>query len=249
MFNTEPEEAAERIRTVSKVCETFKQTYTDFKAKMASTPKPWNFESKLIFGRFNVFLKRVSQIMSLFDTIIEFNRLEKVEMGGTKGKILGSQIIQIFNEFITAFQGFKQIKYDILDLSLPNFDTDMSAFRIKIDDLDRRISTILCQAFDDCSGLQTCFRLVDSFAGLLSRPIIQHDFEKKYSVLLEMYSADLDDVRGIFMKFKDAPPIHQNMAPVTGTLTWTHELKDRMTKNMEKVKAVSYYYYFLLLIL
>jgi dynein heavy chain len=37
----------------------------------------------------------------------------------------------------------------------------------------------------------------------------------------------LDNVLLIFQEFKDAPPIHSYMAPITGALSWTHELKDR----------------------
>jgi dynein heavy chain, axonemal len=100
--------------------------------------------------------------------------------------------------------------------------------------------TILCQAFDDCSGLHSCFRLLDSFSGLLNRQVIQHDFEKKYFSLLQTYSQDLDDVHAIYLKFKDNPPIHYNMAPVTGAVAWAHELKERIGRSMEKLKTVRY---------
>jgi dynein heavy chain, axonemal len=49
---------------------------------------------------------------------------------------------------------------------------------------------------------------------------------------------DLDDVSLIFMKGKDNPPIHYNMAPVTGAVAWIHELKDRISKAMDKLKTV-----------
>lgn len=54
-----------------------------------------------------------------------------------------------------------------------------------------------------------------------------------------MYAADLDDVSTVFLKYKDDPPIHYNMAPVTGAVAWIHELNDRMNKGMEKLKSVS----------
>lgn len=84
LFTGEPEEAAERIKLVLRVCDAFKQTYFDAKTRTAETEHPWNFDAKLIFGRLDRFLERVNQILELFDTIIEFNRLEKVEVGGTK---------------------------------------------------------------------------------------------------------------------------------------------------------------------
>ncbi|KAJ3090810.1 hypothetical protein HK102_002597 [Quaeritorhiza haematococci] len=238
LFTSEPEEAADRIKVVLRVCEAFKQSYFECREESASFGQPWNFDSKLVFSRLDKFLVRVQQILELFDTIIEFNRLEKVEVGGTKGKILSSQVAQIFTEFTVALSAFSKLKYDVLDLSIHDFEKDLRGFHQIIGDLDRRIGTILCQGFDDCSGLHSCFRLLESFSGLLNRPTIQQNFEIKYFTLLQQYSADLDEVTIIFNKFKGQPPIHYNMAPVTGTIAWIHELIDRITKAMDKLKTL-----------
>ncbi|KAJ3249578.1 hypothetical protein HDU78_000105 [Chytriomyces hyalinus] len=240
LFTTEPEEAAERLRVVLRVCSAFKQTLFENKAALADSAKPWNFDTKVVFRRLESFESRVKEILSLFDSIIEFNRLEKIEIGGNKGKILSSQVAQIFLEFQSALSSFAKLKYDVLDISLSDFEVDLANFHVTMTDLDRRIGTILCQSFDDCSGLHSCFRLLESFAGLLNRPVIQQDFEKKYFSLLKTYSQDLDDANTIFLKFKDNPPIHYNMPPVTGAVAWTHELKDRIGKSMDKLKTLNH---------
>lgn len=84
LFTAEPEEAAERIKLVVRVLEAFKQTYFEAKARTLETSHPWNFDSHMVFSRLDQFMKRVTQLLDLFDTIIEFNRLEKIEIGGTK---------------------------------------------------------------------------------------------------------------------------------------------------------------------
>jgi dynein heavy chain len=53
-----------------------------------------------------------------------------------------------------------------------------------------------------------------------------------------MFSKDLDDANTIFRTFKDSPPIHYNMAPLTGAIAWIHELKERISKYMDKLKGV-----------
>jgi dynein heavy chain len=240
IFTTEPEEAAEKLRSVLRVCNAFKSTYFEYKQMTVDTIRPWNFDTKLVFKRLDEVLLRVEKILGLFEIIIEFNRLEKIEIGGTKGKILSSQVAQIFNEFTIGLTAFAKLKYDILNIALKQFDEDRNNFTALITDLDRRISTILCQAFDDCSGLYSCFRLIESFGGLLNRHHIRKDFQPKYFELLRIYTKDLDDVSLIFLRGKDAPPIHYNMAPVTGTVAWIHELKDRIAKAMDKLKSVSF---------
>jgi dynein heavy chain, axonemal len=84
LFATEPEEAADRLRLVLRVSEAFKQTFFDKKSELAESERPWNFDTKLVFARLDKFVDRVQQILDLFSSIIEFNRLEKIEIGGTK---------------------------------------------------------------------------------------------------------------------------------------------------------------------
>ena len=241
LFTVEPDEAAERLRVAVRVFNAFKSTYFEYKTMTSDSARPWNFDGKIIFKRLDAFQKRIEDILGLFDIIVEFNRLEKIEIGGTKGKILSSQVVQIFTEFVTGLSALAKVKYDILDIKSNEFVKDQAIFIERITDLDRRIGTILCQAFDDCSGLYSCFRLLESFAGLLNRKHIQQDFEQKYFELLRIYSQDLDEVSQIFLKSKENPPIHYNMAPVTGAVAWVHELKDRISKAMDKLKTVIFF--------
>lgn len=53
-----------------------------------------------------------------------------------------------------------------------NFEDAFYEFRARVKELDRRLSSIIIQGFDDCSGLINRFRLFDSFDLLLLRPII-----------------------------------------------------------------------------
>ena len=51
----------------------------------------------------------------LFSTAIEFCKLEKVEIGGIKGKMLSHQVVEIFEEFTEYFAVFGNRTYDGLD--------------------------------------------------------------------------------------------------------------------------------------
>jgi dynein heavy chain len=112
-------------------------------------------------------------------------------------------LVQIFTEFQAALSQFTKVKYDVLDLGIVR---DYNKFFVLIEELDRRIATILCQAFDDCSSLYVSFRLIESFGGLVNRPIIQHDFESKYIYLLENFGTDIDEVHDIFVQYKHDRP-------------------------------------------
>lgn len=46
---------------------------------------------------------------------MEFAKLEKVELGGIKGKMLSHQVVEIFGEFSEIFAVFGNRTYDGLD--------------------------------------------------------------------------------------------------------------------------------------
>ena len=95
----------------------------------------------------------------------------------------------------------------------------------------------MTQAFDDCDTIAGKFKLLDSFEGLLNRPNIQDELEKKHITLLELYKQDLKLVASIFMEGKvlvdrektdSNAPIAANMPPIAGALAWTNGLLERI---------------------
>ena len=112
--------------------------------------------------------------------------------------------------------------------------------------MDRRLSRIVCQAFDDCSGCQSVFKLLEMMGPLIERPLIHKDFLYKYPVLLAMFDQELDDAKKIFdhqMKLAQSPSgpvINKNMPPVAGMLKWAQELRERVGSSMEKLRMINH---------
>lgn len=63
---------------------------------------------------------------------MQFNKLERIELGGTKGRTLTETLKQISDEFLKAVENFKALPYDTMDITQKNFDDDFMAFRHKI---------------------------------------------------------------------------------------------------------------------
>lgn len=87
---------------------------------------------------------------------------------------------------------------------------------------------------------------MDSFEGLLNRPIIQDELEKKHITLLELYKQDLKTVGAIFMEGKalvdradERAPISSNLPPISGALNWTAGLLERIKEPMDKLTLLS----------
>ena len=122
------------------------------------------------------------------------------------------------------------------------FPKDYESFKKAIADLDRRMASIVCQAFDDCSGLESAFRLIDIFGSLLERPLLKTDFDPNYPRMVTMMDEVLNETKQIFdkhMGIKEETghmPIHKNMAEVSGSLKFAQELRNRITEPMKRFK-------------
>jgi dynein heavy chain len=182
----------------------------------------------------------------LTTTIKNFQKLPNIFIGNTKGKTLSASVLQIHEEFDVAVNEFMQVKYDIMDIEKRMFDDDFYKFRQSIKGLERRLASILSQSFDDSDTIIGKFKLLDSFEGLLTRPIIQDELEKKHITLLELYKQDLKTVGAIFMEGKalvdkvdERAPIFNNLPPITGALNWTTGLLERISEPMDKLTILS----------
>jgi dynein heavy chain len=190
-----PQEAHACLGTCIDVCAQFKEAYFDYKAK---SKNQWKITTNALFVRLDAFSERCQDIMHLTGTIQQFNKLQKIEIGNTKGKTMTSSVTRIFEEFNTAVEEFMTVSYDIMEIEERRFDDDFFKFRQRIKELERRLASVLTQSFDDSDTIIGKFKLLDSFDGLLTRQIIQDELEKKHVTLLELYKQDLKIVGTIF---------------------------------------------------
>ncbi|XP_075374780.1 dynein axonemal heavy chain 17-like [Mycteria americana] len=243
----ETEEALRGIRLSISTIEKLFQSYSTYCSDLMPTLFPeelqlWEFPPSLVFRRTDSFLHRLKTIEELYQTAIEFLKLEKAELGGVRGNILGSRVFQIYEEVSELIKGFADCRYDPLDPAEEQLNKDFAEFQEKIQDVDRRLATIFCQGFDDCNCLASAVKLVHMFASLLERPLIKAEVSPYYSALLGMFSAELDDVKALYdaqtaspppcgggpPTDKNMPPINRNMPPVAGQLKWALELQQRL---------------------
>ena len=120
---------------------------------------PWTFNSSAVFTRLDAFLKRLTDIEWLFNTVMEFSKLEKIEIGGILGGSLSTRIVNVYKEFQQLFMSFTVRANDALEPDDESFTADCRKFNDSITDLDCKLAAILCQAFDDCGNLESVFKV------------------------------------------------------------------------------------------
>uniref|UniRef100_A0A803T0L9 Dynein axonemal heavy chain 17 n=1 Tax=Anolis carolinensis TaxID=28377 RepID=A0A803T0L9_ANOCA len=173
-------------------------------------------------------------LQDLLTTVLDIEKLEKLEFSGIKGKFLSQQVLGMHEEFQEAYKVFSESTYDCLDIANLEFEEDVYEFKWKIEDMDRRLGTIFGQAYDDAASVEHVFKIIDIFGSLLERPLIAAEAGSKYHLLITKFDRELDDAKLIYLKHIQEkvqlgyPPVHRNMPLVAGGIHWTRELKDRI---------------------
>lgn len=242
LFKNEIDESMEKIKIADSVLNDFLAKHDKYKAKVLSYFKSgvnaveWEYTSDLLFSQMSDFIKRINMIKELFCTASDYSRLEKVEIGGIKGKSLSHIVVKIFAEFKDEFEKFGTIKYDPLDITIDEFYKDYEYFIRFVLDLDRQLSTVIMQAFDDCINLNGIFKLITVLGVLLQRPVIKRDFEPNYQLIINLLGKEMDETKKILDAqnerkiYKKSFRLHKNMPIVSGTIKICQELRNKIQK-------------------
>jgi dynein heavy chain len=241
--SAEVEECHKMLEQALRVCTALKDHYLIHRDKTETQGNNgWKMRNDLVFARLDAFRERCSDALDFTRTVLQFNKLERVDIGGTKGRVLSQFIVKIHEEFEDAVSLFRTATYDIMDVGERQFDEDFYKFRATIKDLDRRLGSLLTVANDDLDNIHAQLKLFDIFEGLLERPIIRAELEHKHQALIVAYRKDLKEVQSIFLQHhasvdccSEAAPIFHNLPPVAGALYWSRSLKARIRDPMSKI--------------
>ncbi|XP_023606561.1 dynein heavy chain 11, axonemal, partial [Myotis lucifugus] len=239
LLKGEVEDSLEKVQVAIHILKTFKSSFYNYRGGLGNyfmgnkEVKPWDFQSQLVFCRFDKFLDRCMKIEDIFVTILEFEKLERLEFGGTKGAILNGQIHEMSEEFMELCKIFKQSTYDPSDFNNTEFESDYVVFKSKTLDFDRRLGTILCEGFFNCNGLEAAFKLLTIFGNFLEKPVVMEIFSPHYSSLVHMFNAELDMCKQLYNEHVKQIEcgnvvLHKNMPFTSGNIKWAKEVLDRL---------------------
>ncbi|RLV89556.1 hypothetical protein DV515_00014816, partial [Chloebia gouldiae] len=250
LLKGEAEESLGKVQTVLDILNAFKEALEERRANLHVYYEPgqqvrsWDFHSRLVFARLDSFLQRLQMVKGLLSTALDLAQLEKMEFGGMRGKALGQQVLDIYEEFQEGYQVFSERACDCLDLANVEFEQDALDFQQKVEDMERRLGTVFSQAFSDAPDLEHVFKLLAMFRNLLERPVLAAVAAGKVPVLLNMFSTALDHARLTYTRHTQAglqlgfPPLHKNVPPVAGALRWARELRARVQGPLEHFRHV-----------
>lgn len=80
----------------------------------------------------------------------------------------------------------------------------------------------------------------------MERPLILIEVVPRYSVMLDMFDAELDNTKMLYdaqiaaSADGNIPSIHRNMPPVAGQLKWSLELQERLEAPMRDLRRIEH---------
>ncbi|XP_067892376.1 dynein axonemal heavy chain 11 [Heterodontus francisci] len=252
IFKVEIEEALEKVQLTIHILKSFKNCFHQHRLSISwyysnnMEVKLWDFPTEMVFARFHRFVDRLLKIEELFNTAIEFLKLEKIEIGGSKGKAFSEKVYRINEEFQECWRVFGESKYDPLDYNNKEFLSDHSRYMEEIYDFDQRIGSVLNHAFQDAGSLKSAFKLLSVFGALLERPVIANIFALNYANLLSMFEAELDSCKQMFDNQtkktvkRNYVVLHKNMPMIAGNLKWSQELRERIISQRNQFRHINH---------
>lgn len=129
----------------------------------AATPKvKWSFAMNgAIFERLNRYLRRLRSLRDIFRTANEFAKLDRIEMGGLRGRQLSQRLTDVGMDYQRLYNNWTRIDFDVLDAmdGSGKFETFRRSYQEKADSLERALAQLLVEAFNDCQTVEHCIKV------------------------------------------------------------------------------------------
>lgn len=173
-----------------------KATQDHYKIKSNQPLIKWSFDPDTVFERLNAYLIRLHDVNEIIVAANDFLKLEKIEIGGIKGRHLGERIYGVLNEFHILYSTCITTHTNLLEPSNKQFKVLKRNFQQKITVLERKLSQIFMETFVMCSITSTelSIKAVEIFGKLLERPIIKEQLSHQIDAVIKSVQNDINDV-------------------------------------------------------
>ncbi|VDL85161.1 unnamed protein product [Schistocephalus solidus] len=187
------------LRSFKKQFEFYRKKLPEYFSKLENPQEPvhWEFSETLVFGKVDKYLERLDSIQRLLEDAMEFEKLDRVVIGGLLGEGLSAKVQEIFEEFGVIFKVFSQRNYDCLDPESKEFLSDYHSILGRMDEYDQRLGGIFCRALSECPTPWHAYKLLTIMSSLGNRKRIKEQLEPCYTKILQDLDSEVSAVRGI----------------------------------------------------
>lgn len=208
-----------------KLNEVYQDQYKSFKRKLQEVPsgKQFNFNEMHLFGKFDLFCRRLMKLIDMFSTINQFNNLAISKIEGVES---------VVSHFYVIKDEFRSKNHDLLDFHNNKFDRDYVEFNVRIGDMENNLKQVVNKSFDSISSINHSLILLQKFQSIVERESLKSDLDSKLNLIFQKYGLELEQVQQLYEKQKHDPPFPRNLPPVAGNISWSRHLLQRIEEPM-----------------
>ncbi|KAL4171660.1 hypothetical protein KRP22_009750 [Phytophthora ramorum] len=230
IWDKDPETLLLGLEACLKLNEAYQEQYRLTKDKLLTMPKgkQFDFSETQIFGKFDLFCRRLVKLIDMFSTIHQFRALAQHSLEGMDA---------LLASFNTIIREFRAHKHDLLDFHNNKFDRDYVEFNIQIADLEASLQQFINVSFDSITSIEQSLQLLKQFQQILQRETLRSDLDSKFTVIFHNYGLDLSHVQELYERHRHDPPVARNLPPVAGNILWSRHLLRRIEEPMRKFES------------
>ncbi|KAG6959530.1 hypothetical protein JG687_00008746 [Phytophthora cactorum] len=230
IWDKDPEALLVGLEACLKLNEAYQEQYRLTKDKLLTMPKgkQFDFSETQIFGKFDLFCRRLVKLIDMFSTIHQFRALALYSLEGMDA---------LLASFNTIIREFRAHKHDLLDYHNNKFDRDYVEFNIQIADLEASLQQFINVSFDSITSIEQSLQLLKQFQQILQRETLRSDLDSKFTVIFHNYGLDLSHVQELYERHRHDPPVARNLPPVAGNILWSRHLLRRIEEPMRKFES------------
>ena len=245
--NEEAPEALSRIGRVNLVCSLFKEKYEmykDISEQQERLGGGWRMQTSAVLEPLENYREHCVDVFDFVRTTIQYARLDKMEIGGSKGARLSKAISDISKDFQDGVASFQTAVTD--NASREEFEKQYETWRSSVRMIDRRLCYIISSAVNDQSSLAQKMKLIDSLEGLWERHLLNEELNRRFTGLLDDFKQELEKVHQRYLDERasvgtNAPDSASvpHLPPVAGAVFWARSLMARAREPLPRLKTYS----------
>ncbi|KAL3815567.1 hypothetical protein ACHAXA_000299 [Cyclostephanos tholiformis] len=222
MWQEDPKLLIKKLDAGIKLNESYKEQFRLMKRKLenALDGKQFDVNDMQIFGKFDLFCRRLIKLIDMFSTIDQFTMLAENKLEGME---------PLVDSFMQIKQDFRARNHELLDYQNNKFMTEITSSSTMQEFID-------C-SFENISSISHSFNLLQKFQKILQRESLRADLDSKLNIIFLKYGQELEKTQQLYEKLKQDPPISRTMPPVAGNIAWSRHLLKRIEEPMKQFEA------------
>ena len=221
-----PEKLIPVLKSCIELNKAYQKQYEITKERLMNMPKGKQFEfsPNQIFGKFDLFCRRISKLIELFSTIQQFETLSKHNL---------ENMDDIINKFKESVAQFKKKKHKLLNFELNTFDRDFVEFNVSVSSSETDLQQYIKKNFEVARSVEDALKLLRKFRAILKRENLKNSLDAQYNTILQSYSSEINTVDNQYREKKTKVPTVRNLPEVAGAITWSRHLFRRISAPIE----------------